>query len=83
LNDNGAILREFETGIVYAKNTKEIEGSNAIKIPFNTNTTFLFFGEVTNTPYGRFPLYPKISKDNNKPLSDNEIRFVEVKKYRE
>lgn len=83
LNDNGAILREFETGIVYAKNTKEIEGSNAIKIPFNTNTTFLFFGEVTNTPYGRFPLYPKISKDNNKQLSDNEIRFVEVKKYRE
>ena len=83
LNNNGAILREFETGIVYAKNTKEIEGSNAIKIPFNTNTTFLFFGEVTNTPYGRFPLYPKISKDNNKPLSDNEIRFVEVKKYRE
>lgn len=83
LNDNGAILREFETGIVYAKNTKEIEGSNTIKIPFNTNTTFLFFGEVTNTPYGRFPLYPKISKDNNKPLSDNEIRFVEVKKYRE
>lgn len=83
LNDNGAILREFETGIVYAKNAKEIEGSNAIKIPFNTNTTFLFFGEVTNTPYGRFPLYPKISKDNNKPLSDNEIRFVEVKKYRE
>jgi hypothetical protein len=83
LNDNGAILREFETEIVYAKNTKEIEGSNANKIPFNTNTTFLFFGEVTNTAYGRFPLYPKISKDNNKPLSDNEIRFVEVKKYRE
>lgn len=83
LNDNGAILREFETGIVYSKNAKEIEGLNASKIPFNTNTTFLFFGEVTNTPYGRFPLYPKISKDNNKPLSDNEIRFVEVKKYRE
>lgn len=83
LNDNGAILREFETGIVYSKNAKELEGSNASKIPFNTNTTFLFFGEVTNTPYGRFPLYPKISKDNNKPLFDNEIRFVEVKKYRE
>lgn len=83
LNDNGAVLREYETGIVYAKNTKEIESSNTIKIPFNTNTTFLFFGEVTNTPYGRFPLYPKTSKDNNKPLSDNEHRFVEIKKYRE
>lgn len=84
LNNNGSIFREYETKIVYAKNSKEIENSTiAIKIPFNVNNSLLFFGEITNTPYGRFPLYPKISKDNNKPLSDNEIRFVEVKKYRE
>ena len=50
---------------------------------FTANNTFLFFGEVTDTPYGRFPLYPKISKDNNKPLTENELRFVEIKKYRE
>ena len=54
-----------------------------LKIPFNVNNSLLFFGEITNTPYGRFPLYPKTSKDNNKPLSNNEHRFVKKKKYRE
>jgi hypothetical protein len=84
LNNNGSIFREYETKIVYAKNSKEIENSaNTLKIPFNVNNSLLFFGEITNTPYGRFPLYPKTSKDNNKPLSNNEHRFVEIKKYRE
>ncbi|OYU83063.1 MAG: hypothetical protein CFE24_12960 [Flavobacterium sp. BFFFF2] len=84
ISSNGAIIREYETGIIYAKNAKEIENStDVLKIPFNTNTSFLFYGEVTNTPYGRFPLFPKISKKNNEPLSDNEHRYVEIKKYRE
>lgn len=83
LNKNGTILREFETAIGYAKNSKESSNSNLVKIPFNTNNNFLFYGEVTETPYGRFPLFPKVSKDNNKPLLNNEHRFVEIKKYRE
>ncbi len=84
LDTRGNIISETATQIIYAKNSKEIEkDETAYKISINTNNNLLYFGEITNTPFGRFPLYPKISKDNNKPLNDNEVRFVEVKKYRE
>lgn len=78
--------REIAVRIQYAKNEKEIKAKNdVIKVPFNLNYTIFYLGEVTNTPYGRIPLAPKVSnpKENNKELKANEHRFVEIKKYRE
>lgn len=84
LDNKGNILREVSKEIMYAKNSKDVaQNSNVAKTAFNTSNNFLFFGEVTSTPFGDLPLFPKTSKDNNKPLSDNEHRFVEIKKYRE
>ena len=57
--------------------------NKAVKIPMNSGNNLLFFGEVTQTPYGRFPLYPKMSKKDMKALEDGEERIVEIKKYRE
>ena len=78
--------REIAVKIQYAKNEKEIKANtNASKTPFNLNYTIFYLGEVTNTPYGRIPLATKISdpKENNKELTSNEHRYVQVKKYRE
>jgi len=84
IDTRGNIISETATQIIYAKNSKEIEkNETSHKTSINTNNSLLYFGEITNTPFGRFPLYPKISKDYNKPLNDNEVRFVEVKKKRE
>jgi len=84
LDDRGNVIYETTTLIVYAKNSKEIEKNQQInKISINSNNALFYFGEITSTPYGRFPLFPKVSKENNKPLNNNEMRFVEIKKYRE
>lgn len=87
LQDNYTKLnREIIVKIQYAKNEKDIKSrTNISKTAFNLNYTLFFLGEVTNTPYGRIPLAIKIAdvKENEKPLSSNEIRFVQVKKYRQ
>lgn len=82
LDKNGNIIREISTPIIYAKNEKAIDDSFP-KIPMNSNNKLLFFGEVTKTPYGDFPLYPRMSKSDMNALKDGEIRLVEIKKYRE
>jgi hypothetical protein len=83
IDKNGNIIREISAPIIYAKNEKSIDIENSIKIPVNSGDKLSFFGEITKTPYGMFPLFPKISKDCNSPLLDNEERPVEIKKYRE
>lgn len=87
LYDNYTKLnREIAVKIQYAKNEKEIKANtNALKTAFNLNYTIFYLGEITNTPYGRIPLATKISdpKENNKELTSNEHRYVQVKKYRE
>lgn len=82
IDKNGNIIREVSSPISYAKNEKEIS-PNLPKIPMNSNNKLLFFGEVTRTPYGNFPLYPRMSKSDMNVLKDGEIRLVEIKKYRE
>jgi hypothetical protein len=83
LDDKGNIVREISTPLVYAKSEELIDKNKAVKIPMNSGNNLLFFGEVTQTPYGRFPLYPKMSKKDMKALEDGEERIVEIKKYRE
>lgn len=78
--------REIAVKIQYAKNEKEIKANtNASKTPFNLNYTIFYLGEVTNTPFGRIALATKISnpKENNRELTPNEHRYVQIKKYRE
>lgn len=82
IDKKGNIIQEVSGVINYSKNSKMID-EGFPKIALNSNNKLLFFGEVTDTPFGRFPLYPKISKSDNEPLKDNERRFVEIKKYRE
>lgn len=82
LDVNGNIIREISTNIQFAKNEKELN-SSLKKIPINSNSKLLFFGEISPTPYGNFPLYPKTPKNNFNALNDNEHRFVEIKKYRD
>ena len=82
LDKNGNIIREISAPINYAKNEKSID-SSFTRIPMNSNNKLLFFGEVTNTPFGNFPLYPRMSKSDMNALKDGEIRLVEIKKYRE
>ena len=78
---------QYRPGIGYAqflaKSEELIDKNKAVKIPMNSGNNLLFFGEVTQTPYGRFPLYPKMSKKDMKALEDSEERIVEIKKYRE
>lgn len=83
LNDKGNIVREISTPLTYAKNEKLIVQDKTTRIPVNSGNALLFFGEITQTPYGQFPLYPKMSKNDMKPLKDGEERTVEIKKYRE
>ena len=83
LDSKGNIFREINTPIVYAKNEKLIDLENITQISVNSGNSLLFFGEVTETPYGRIPLYPRMSKSDLKPLQDGESRLVEIKKYRE
>lgn len=82
LDKNGNIIREISSPINYAKNEKLVDDSFT-KIPMNSNNKLLFFGEVTNTPFGNFPLYPRMSKSDMNALKDGENRLVEIKKYRE
>ncbi|WP_373708912.1 hypothetical protein [Kaistella sp.] len=82
LDKNGNIIREISAPINYAKNEKSIDDSFP-KIPMNSNNKLLFFGEVTATPFGNFPLYPRMSKSDMNALKDGESRLVEIKKYRE
>lgn len=82
LDKKGNIIREISTPILYSKNKKEINDDYK-KIPINPNCKLLFFGEVTKTPYGNFPLYPRMSKSDMNELKDGEYRTVEIKKYRE
>lgn len=83
LDGKGNIIREISTPLTYAKNQNLIDPNKTIKLPMNSGNSFLFFGEVTQTPYGRFPLYPKMSKKDTHPLEDGEDRIIEIKKYRE
>ena len=83
LDDKSNIIREISTPLIYAKSEELIDKDKVIKLPMNSGSNFLFFGEVTQTPYGRFPLYPKMSKKDMKALEDGEERIVEIKKYRE
>lgn len=82
LDKNGNIIRELSEPINFAKNEKAIDDSFP-KIPLNSNNKLLFFGEVTKTPMGDFPLYPRMSKSDMNALKDGEYRLVEIKKYRE
>lgn len=83
LDNRGNIVREVPTKLVYAKNEKELKEMDIKPIAVNTDNEIHYFGEPTQTPYGVYPLYPKTSKSNQKPLSDNEVRLVQIKKYRE
>jgi len=83
LDDKGNVVREISTPLVYSKSEDVIDKDIAVKLPMNSGNSFLFFGEVTQTPYGRFPLYPKMSKKDMKALKDGEERIVKIKKYRE
>lgn len=83
LDAKGNIVREISTPLTYAKNEALIDSNKTIKLPMNSGNNFLFFGEVTQTPYGRFPLYPKMSTKDGKALDDGEERIIEIKKYRE
>lgn len=82
LDSKGNIFREIHAPILYAKNKKELT-SDSPRIAINSGNGLLYFGEKTSTPYGEIALYPKISKRDFEKLTDNEHRFVEIKKYRE
>lgn len=83
LNVDGEIVREIETKLTYVKNKKELEKNNIKKIPINAGNDILYFGRPTNTSFGKFPLYLKVSKSDQKPLKNGEVREVKIKKYRE
>lgn len=83
LDNKGNIIREISTALIYAKSEELIDKNKSVKLPMNSGNNLLFFGEITQTPYGRFPLYPKMSKKDMKELEDGEERIVEIKKYRE
>ena len=82
LDKKGNIIQEVSAPINYSKNSKMVDDSFP-KIALNSNNKLLFFGEITETPFGKFPLYPRMSKSDAEPLKDNETRVVEIKKYRE
>jgi len=83
LDDKGNIVREISTPLVYSKSEELVDKDKAVKLSMNTGNNLLFFGEVTQTPFGRIPLYPKMSKKDMKELEEGEERIVEIKKYRE
>jgi len=81
IDKNGNIFREISVALIYAKNENELVETN--KTPFNVDNTLYYFGEPTQTPFGIFPLFMKVSKSNTKPLKDGEKRVVKIKKYRQ
>ncbi len=81
IDKEGNIYRELQSTVKYAKKETELNLEDNIKV--NSGYKLLFFGRVTNTPFGTMPLYPKISDKYNEPLADKEIRVIKVKEYRE
>jgi len=84
-DSKGKLIREFETKIAYCKNEKGFgEISSEYKNTANSGSQFLFFGAPSNTPFGEYNLYPKVSKKSfQEVLTDGELRYIEIKKYRE
>jgi hypothetical protein len=83
LDDKGNIVREISAPLVYAKSENLLDANTITTLKVNSGNSLLFFGEITQTPYGRFPLFPRMSKKDTKPLEDGENRMVEIKKYRD
>ena len=83
LDVSGEIVREVDTKLTHVRRKKYLEDSNIKKIPINTGNKILYFSRPTNTRYGKLPLYLKVSKSDQKPLKNGEIRYVKIKKYRE
>lgn len=85
LDKKGNLVREFDAKVLYAKNEKVAkENASEYSVISNSGNEFLFLGQLTQSSFGEFCLYPKV---NNKlfkePLKENEVRYVEIKKYRE
>lgn len=77
------VNREFTVKLKYLKNKKELESEDFEKYPVNTKYSIYYFGEPVQRPFGRIPLFLKVSKKNQKPLKNNEHRIVEIKNYRD
>lgn len=82
LDDKGNIFRETSTILVYAKNEKKLQEMDVQSVPVSDESTIHYFCEIVETPMGTFPLYPKTSKSDSKPLDSGENRLVQIKKYR-
>lgn len=83
LNQDGELVRQVETKIVFAKRKEDISRDKLI--PLNINRKLEFLGKVVSSPMGNITYNPSISswKKNSSEMKDGEERYVQIYRYYE